>query len=378
VADVLTTLPATFMRGGTSKALVFRRDALPERRADWDPLLLTAMGSPDPYGRQLNGMGGGLSSLSKVCVVGPASRPDADVDFTFAQVQIRRSLVDYSGNCGNMSVAIGPFALDAGLLWRADGDATVLIHNTNTAKIVRAGFLVEGGTAVEHGELAIPGVAGTGAPVRLDFLDPGGAATGTLLPTGRPVDELITDRGTFAVSLVDAANATVFVAARDLGLDGTELPDQLEARPDVLATIESIRTHASVAIGLEQTVEAARGRPLTPFIALVAASQAYTTTDGRTIGIADHDLAARFVSNGQPHRAVPGTGALCLAVAARLPGALPQTLARAGGEGELTVGTPAGVVPVDATVHTDGDTWRAESATSYRTFRRLFTGTVFA
>jgi 2-methylaconitate cis-trans-isomerase PrpF len=277
-----------------------------------------------------------------------------------------------------MSAAIGPFALDAGLLQRADGDATVLIHNTNTAKIVRAAFRIEDGAAIEQGPLAIPGVAGTGAPVRLDFLDPGGATTGTLLPTGHPVDELITDRGTFVVSMVDAANATVFVAAHELGVDGTELPEQLEARPDLLATIESIRTHASVAMGLEPTLDAARGRPLTPFIAVVAAPRTYTTTDGRAIGSAEHDLAARFVSNGQPHRAVPGTGALCLAVAARLPGALPHTLARAGGGGELILGTPAGVVPVDATVHTAGDTWRADSATSYRSFRRLFVGAVFA
>jgi hypothetical protein len=335
------------------------------------------MGSPDPYGRQLNGMGGGLSSLSKVCVVGPPTRTDADVDFTFAQVQISRALVDYSGNCGNMSTAIAPFALRAGLVSRPDGEATVLVHNTNTAKIIRATFAVRDGAAVEEGELVIPGVAGSGAPVRLDFLDPGGSGTGRLLPTGNPVDDLATPHGTFAVSMVDAGNACVFAAAKDLGLDGTESPDRLEARPDVLETIAAIRAGASVSMGLTDSPDAARERPLTPFIAVMAPPQAYRTSDGREVRRDEYDLGVRFVSNGQPHRAIPGTGALATAVAARLPGTIASACASAGA-GRVRVGTPAGVVEVDARVEKHDSGYHAVSASAVRTFRWLFTGEVHA
>lgn len=365
------------MRGGTSKALMLDRADLPADRAEWDPLLLAAMGSPDPYGRQLNGMGGGLSSLSKVCVVGPSSHPDADVDFTFAQVQIREALVDYSGNCGNMSAAIGPFALDLGLLQRTDGDATVMVHNTNTGKLVRSTFRVVDGYAVNSGDLAVPGVGGTGAAVRLDFLNPGGSATGQLLPTSRPIDQLATDRGTFMVSMVDAGNACVFVAAQELGLTGSESLEFLDADAEALATIATIRRHASVAMGLTADVTAAGRRPLTPFIAVLGAPRDYVTSDDRAVASADYGLAVRFVSNGQPHRAVPGTGALAIAVAARLPGTVAAALAAARGGTGIAVGTPAGVVEIDAVVTTGADGWLAESATSYRTFRRLFAGEVF-
>src|SRR6476659_5341746 len=185
----LLSYPAVFMRGGTSRAIMFHARDLPDR-AEWDPIFLAAMGSPDPNGRQLNGMGGGISSLSKVCVLAPSDRPDADVDYTFAQVQIREPRVDYRSNCGNMSSAVGPFAVDEGLV-RPNGDtAVVRIFNTNTQKIIRLTFPLEDGRAATDGDLAIPGVAGTGAPVRLDFLAPGGATTGRLLPTGSATDQL--------------------------------------------------------------------------------------------------------------------------------------------------------------------------------------------
>jgi 2-methylaconitate cis-trans-isomerase PrpF len=207
-------LPAVFMRGGTSKALMLHRHDLPAAQAEWNPIFLRAMGSPDPNGRQLDGMGGGLSSVSKVCVLSRSSRPDADIDYTFAQVMVKDAHVDYSGNCGNMSSAVGPFAVDEGLVDAADGEATVRIYNTNTDKIIHSTFAVHGGQAVERGELAIPGVAGTGAPIRLDFVSPGGASTGRLLPSGRVVDEVeVPGLGKVEVSMVDAANACVLVAA---------------------------------------------------------------------------------------------------------------------------------------------------------------------
>src|SRR5438105_9043778 len=188
------------------------------------------MGSPDPYGRQLDGMGGGVSSLSKVCIVGPSSRPDADVDYTFVQVQVKDARTDYQGNCGNMSSAIGPFAVDEGLVRVKDGDATVRIHNTNTKKIINATFPVSEGRSIEDGNLVIPGVSGTGAPVRLDFMEPGGASSGKLLPTGHVTDRL----GDIEASLVDAANACVFVDSHSLNLKGKELPTELEERPHIL------------------------------------------------------------------------------------------------------------------------------------------------
>src|SRR5471032_752213 len=177
-------IPAVFMRGGTSNAIVLHERDLPRDHALWDEIFLAAIGSPDPYGRQLDGMGGGVSSLAKVCIIGPPTRDDADVDYTFAQVQVKESAVDYGGNCGNMSSAIGPFAVDEGLVSVADGKCAVRIHNTNTGKVIRASFAVPNGRSVAEGDLAIPGVAGTGAAVRLDFLDPGGASTGRLLPGG--------------------------------------------------------------------------------------------------------------------------------------------------------------------------------------------------
>jgi 2-methylaconitate cis-trans-isomerase PrpF len=363
------------MRGGTSKGLMFRRDVLPADEGDWTPLLLAAMGSPDPYRRQLNGMGGGSSSLSKVCVVGPPSVGQADVDFTFAQVQVDRALVDYSGTCGNMTAAVAPFALHAGLLRRSDGDTAVLIHSTNTHKLIRARFEVRDGLAVEVGDFTIPGVSGSGAPVRLDFLDPGGSGGGRLLPTGSPVDRLPTPAATFSASLIDAGNPCVFVKAAQLGLSGTERPEELANRGSLLDELEVIRRAASVAMGLTPSLEVAGQRPLTPLIGILGSPETYVAEDGRTIDARDYDLSARFISNGQPHRAVPGTGLLCLSVAARLTASVAEALST--GEGaSLRIGSPAGVVIGDACVEARGDGWHAVSAAIYRTFRRLFTGEV--
>ena len=254
----LLAFPAVFMRGGTSRAIMFHAKDLPAREA-WDPIFLAAMGSPDPNGRQLNGMGGGISSLSKVCVLAPSQREDADIDYTFAQVQIREAQVDYRSMCGNMSSAVGPFAVDEGLL-RPNGDqAVVRIFNTNTRKIVRSTFPLVEGRAATDGTLAIPGVAGTGAPVRLDFLSPGGATTGRLLPTGHVINELtVPEAGTIPVSMIDAANACVFVRASDLGLTGRELPEALDQDAALLAKLQRIRRAASVAMGIARDEAEAR------------------------------------------------------------------------------------------------------------------------
>ena len=371
-------LRATFMRGGTSKAVMFRQEDLPRDRGAWDEIFLAVMGSPDPNGRQLDGMGGGISSLSKVCVVGPPSRPDADVDYTFGQVSVASAVVDYSANCGNMSSAVGPFAVDEGLVSRPDGaEAVVRIHNTNTGKIIVSRFPMDGACAAVDGDLAIDGVAGTGAPIRLDFTDPAGAVTGKLLPTESPSDDLdVPGIGRVPASMVDAANPCVFVPAEALGCTATERPDELESAPNLLGAFEAIRRSASVAMGIAPDREAAGGLASVPKIAIVAAPAEFGTLSGRRLGPDDVDILVRMISVGQPHRAVPLTGALCLAVACRIPGSLPNRLA-ANGRADIRVGHPSGVTLVSAEVTPRGNSLDVRRASVYRTARRLFRGEVF-
>ena len=371
-------IPAVFMRGGTSKAIMFHARDLPSERAQWDPIFLAALGSPDPHGRQLDGMGGGISSLSKACIIAPSERDDADVDYTFAQIQVRDAHVDYKGNCGNMLSAVGPFAVDEGLVRAAGDSAMVRIFNTNTQKLIHARFPLRDGRAAVEGALAIPGVHGTGAPVKLDFIAPGGATTGKLLPTGRALDRLdVPHLGVLDVSMVDAANACVFVRAADIGLTGRELPGELEADPAALARLQAVRVAASQAMGIAKSEAEARAIAVVPFICVVSAPADAPTLSGERVAAGDIDFAARFVSNGQPHRALPLTGALCTAVAARISGTVvAEALSAGAGEGALRIGMPSGVLTVAADVARDAGAWVARSGSFYRTARRLFDGRV--
>ena len=371
----LQSLRCVFMRGGTSRALVFRRDDLPARREDWDAIFLAAMGSPDDNSRQLDGMGGGISSLSKVCVVGAPTRPDADVDYTFAQVGVDRATVDYGGNCGNMSSAMGPFAADERLVdVPHDGEATVRIHITNTGKIIVAGFRMQGGRAAVEGDLAIDGVAGTGSPIRLEFRDVAGSRTGQLLPSGRAQD-MLTRRDGAAVraSLVDAANPCVFVAAEDLGLTGSELPEVLEATDGLLDEFEHLRRQAAVLMGLAPDAESAGASRAVPFIGIVAAPRDWRDRSGRELKASAADISVRMLSSGQPHKAVPVTSALCVAAAVRTPGTVPSNCASAD-SCPIRIGHSSGTILVDATL--DPATGRVLHASVYRTARRLFQGEV--
>jgi len=361
-------LPAVFMRGGTSKAIVFHLKDLPKDRALWDEVFISAIGSPDPSARQLDGMGGGVSSLSKVCIVGPASRPDADIDYTFAQVLVKDSRVDYSGNCGNMSSAMGPFALDEGLVKVGGDEAVVRIHNTNTKKIIRARFAVDSGLAAVDGDLAIPGVSGTGAPVRLEFLSPGGATTGKLLPTGNVVDVLdVPGVGKVRVSMIDAANACVFVRAEDVGLAGNEMPEPLDADRDVSARLAAIRIAASVAMGITPDPEAAARKTIVPFVGFVSGPQDARTLAGEPIKADEVDLTGRMISNGQAHRALPLTASLCMAVAARLEGSVVHAATRPTSDPDapIRIGMPSGVLVVAATVRREAGQWTAEQGAFY-------------
>ena len=373
-------LPAVFMRGGTSKAIVFHAHDLPASRAEWEPIFLSVIGSPDPNMRQLNGMGGGVSSLSKVCVIGPPTHPDADVDYTFAQVLIDKARVDYNSNCGNMSSAIGPFAVDEGLVAKPrSGEAVVRIHNTNTKKIIVSRFGMDGDEAAVAGDMALDGVAGTGAPIRLEFMEPGGAKTGKLLPTGKAADILqVPGVGRMPVSMIDAANPCVFVPAEAIGATATEPPTEIEGNSQLMAKLEAIRRAASVAMGIAPDIEKA-GNLSVPIVAFVAPPVAMSVLSGRKLASGDMDIAVRMMSNGQAHRATPLTGALCLAVATRIPGSIPHEMARrlAEGTSQIRIGHASGVIVVDARIgQATGGQPHAEYAAVYRTARRLFDGRV--
>jgi hypothetical protein len=355
---------AVYMRGGTSRALFFHEDDLPRSPAARDRILIAALGSPDPYGRQLDGMGGGISSLSKACIIGPPTHPEAQVDYTFAQVEVRAPTVDYKGNCGNCSSAVGPFAIEEKLVQVTASVTEVRIHNTNTRKLIVAHVPVREGEPAVEGDFELPGVPGRGARIALDFLDPGGAVTGRLLPTGNPCD---TVAGVEA-SLVDATNPVAFVRARDLGLTGTESPQVIDADRALGARLEAIRVEAAGRMGIA-------GSAAVPKIALVAPPTTFTALDGRSYGPDDVDLVARVMSMGNCHRAFALTAAMCLAVAARVPGTLVHECARAG-PGDLRLGHPSGATPIAAAVGTrDGGAW-AERVTVYRTARRLMEGFV--
>jgi 2-methylaconitate cis-trans-isomerase PrpF len=363
-----------YVRGGTSRALVFRAEDLPPGTpprdcSAWNPIFLAAIGSPDPNGRQLNGVGGGISSLSKVAVVGPSTREDADVDFTFAQVGVFEPTVSYRGTCGNISSAIGPFAVDEGLVATRGDAAMVRVHNTNTGKVFEARFpLVDGRAAVE-GDTAIAGVAGTGAAIQLRFRDPGGAATGRLLPTGKARDTLRLAGGrAVEVSLVDAANPLVFIGAASIGATGSETVDQLDANTALLGELEEIRVAAAVAMGIASEAEARSTMRNMPLVTMIAPAADPATADVQT----------RVVSAGQAHRAVPLTAAMCIAVAARIPGTIVADCVDAGRDvsADLRVAHVSGVLPVAATVRVDSGTVIADEAIVYRTARRLMQGEV--
>jgi 2-methylaconitate isomerase len=355
---------AIYMRGGTSRCLVFREEDLPHAGAARDRILLSALGSPDPYGRQLNGMGGGISSLSKACIVGTPTHPDADVDYTFAQVDVTSPVVEYDGNCGNCSSAIGPFAVDEGLVRAEDGETIVRVYNTNTKKLILAHVPTRDGEALVEGDFELAGVAGRGARIALDFVDPGGAGTGRLLPTGRPRDVI----AGVEASCVDATNPLVFVRARDVGLTAAETPQVVDANADVMGRLEKIRAEAAMRMGLPPSASA-------PKIAFVAAPMDYVALDGVRHAAAAYDVLARAISMGNCHRAFPLTSAMCLAVAARIEGTLVHEVARTHA-GDVRLGHASGVLPLDAAVTSrDGAPW-AERVTVYRTARRLMEGFV--
>ena len=362
---------AVFARGGSSNAVIFHERDLPVDKRLWEPLFRHVMGSPDPYGRQLNGMGGGISSLSKVVVVAPSARDDADVDYTFVQVGVRDGVIDYGMFCGNMAASVGPFAVDEGVVSVADGPAVIRVYNTNTNKIYHARFMVADGRAVEAGAFTIPGVSGSGARIDLEFIDPGGARTASLLPTGQACDRLIVPHvGAIDVSCVDATNPVVFLRAADLRVDATALPQQLDADSDLAVKIEAIRRNAAVAMGMAPNIDAVIQS--NPKIGVVAPPAALPALDGYTIPASNMDVIIKMVSMENFHRAIPLSSSMCAAAAAAVPGTVVHEISN--NHAPLRIGTASGVIESRATVSQRDNGYHADSAATSRTQRRLFQG----
>lgn len=363
-------IEAAFVRGGTSKGLFFAEGWLPEGREARDRVFAAALGSPDRFGRQLDGMGGGISSLSKVMVVSRSQREGVHLDYTFGQVAVDTGVTDYAGNCGNLSSGVVPFALEAGLLQANDGHQAFTLFNTNTSKIVKVSLQVIDGRAAVEGELPLPGVHGTGAPIELGYPDPSGSRSAGLLPTGNPVDLLQVECQEYPVSLVDAALPTVVIEAARLDLDGTESPEDIDANEPVMELLEKIRRAGAVAMGLCATAEEAA--QVMPKIVLAAAPAPATLLDGGMSPASDCDLLVRVISMGQTHKAVPGTGAMCLAAAAQIPGSIAATLAGGLPSDVIRLGTPSGAV--SAAAHFNAG--KLEHTSLLRTARILMKGFV--
>ncbi len=380
--DVMTQrkIPAVLMRGGTSKGLFFRADALPQNAQLCNQLLLRAVGSPDPYGKQIDGVGGGTSSTSKIVIVGKSEQADCDVDYLFGHVAIGDALIDYSGNCGNLTAAVGAFAIEEKLLPATEGITTVRIWQANIDKKIIAHVPVRNGEVVVEDDFNFDGVAFPGAEIKLEFLDPAGGSSGKLFPTGNKTDTLdLPEIGKLKVTLIDAGNPTVFLKAKDLDLTGLELQDEINSQPKLLHKLEQIRAHAAVAMGLAETPEqASRERPATPKISFVAKPADYVSAAGKAIGKADYDLSARIVSMGKLHHAYTGTGAIALVVAASVTGTVvSQTLGKAlPAERSLNFGQPSGITSMGAEVSGKGNDWQVAKVVMSRSARRLMEGNV--
>jgi probable AcnD-accessory protein PrpF len=375
-------IPAVYMRGGTSKGVFFRADVMPKDPEACERLLLRVMGSPDPYGKQTDGMGGATSSTSKIVIVSRSSRPDCDVEYLFGQVAIDAPVVDWSGNCGNLTTAVGPFAIAEGLVDAVpqDGFATMRLWQANIGKRIIARVPMHGGAVVEEGTFELDGVTFPAAEVQLEFLDPGGSAGTHALPTGRPVDDLaIAGMPTVPATLITAGNPTVIVDAAVLGLSGVELQGDVNGDSALLARCEAIRARGAVMMGLAANdQEATEKRPATPKLAMVAPVQPYQSSSGKPISNSDIDLCARMLSMGKLHHAIPGTGSVALAAAAALPGTLVHRVLGDKQRPGATVrmGHPSGVMPVGAKASERDGRWTIDSVTMSRSARRLMEGWV--
>jgi len=367
------------MRGGTSRGLYVMRNELPQDPALRDRVILAMYGSPDI--RQIDGIGGADSLTSKLAIIGPPSREDADVDYTFGQVSITAPLVDYAGNCGNISSGVGPFAIDEGLVEAVEPTTRVRIHQTNTQRIIVAEVPVSQGKAAVVGRYSIDGVPGTGAEIGLDFSDTAGGVTGRFLPTGNVRDTLeVEELGQVEVSIVDAGNPVVFVRASRFGLQGIESPTEIDADAKLLNSIERVRGNAAQLMGMvEDWRDAADSSPYVPFIALVGPSREYVSFSTQQMVSKNRvDFVSRLLFMLRMHKAYPITGTVCTGAAARIPGTIVHEVADVLPEGDLIrIGHPSGVVGVKTEVELSGSGPILRKALVGRTARRIMEGYVF-
>ena len=372
-------IPCVIYRGGTSKGVFIKRNDLPKEAALRDRLLLAIFGSPDP--RQIDGLGGGDTLTSKFALIGPPTHPDTDVDYTFAQVSPDRPIVDWKGNCGNISAAVGPYSIDEGFVDASEPETTVRIHQVNMNRIIIARVPVEGGKAKVEGSFSIDGVPGTGAKIELDFHDFAGSTTGNLLPTGNTRDTVTVEGvGNIEISIIDAANPVVFVRTSDLGLKGTERPDEIDADRPLLDRIESVRGTVAELIGLvKHRKEAAIKSPYIPFIALVDKPKPYLSwTTGERIRREQIDLVSRLLFMGWTHKTYPITGTVATGVAAKIHGTIVDDMVNGESRerGEVHIGHPAGVIDIEVDVRKKGNRFTIKQATVGRTARRIMKGYV--
>ncbi|MDN5347688.1 MAG: methylitaconate Delta-isomerase [Clostridia bacterium] len=375
----MVTLHCTIMRGGTSKGIFLLKNELPKNPDLRDKVIRAVFGSPDI--RQIDGLGGADTLTSKLAIIGPPTRADADIDYTFAQVSIDTSKVDFKGNCGNISSAVGPFAIDKGFVQATEPITTVRIHQTNTGKIIIAEVPTKDGKALVEGNYEIDGVPGSGAKINLDFSDSAGSVTGKLLPTGNVKDKLdVPGLGKIEVSIVDAANPVVFVKAQDVGMKGTETPQEMDGDQDLLDRIERVRGKATEKIGLVNNwQEAATESPYIPFIVMVSPSASYETYNKKYIAAEEIDFVARLCFMLKTHKAYAITGTICTGVAAKIPGTVVYEVLKedAKKRKELVFGHPAGKIDVEAEVEDNGSGYVIRRAAVGRTARMIMDGYVY-
>jgi probable AcnD-accessory protein PrpF len=382
-------IPATYLRGGTSKGVFFRLQDLPEAAQTPGPardkLLLRVIGSPDPYGKQIDGMGAATSSTSKAVIISKSTHPDHDVDYLFGQVSIDQPFVDWSGNCGNLSAAVGPFAVSNGFIDASriprNGTVVVKIWQANIGKTIVAHVPITDGAVQETGDFELDGVTFPAAEVQLEFMDPaaeeGDDGGGAMFPTGNVVDDLeVPGVGTLKATMINAGIPTIFVNAESIGYTGTELQDAINGDPKALAMFETIRAHGALRMGLIRNIDEAARRQHTPKVAFVAKPAAYTASSGKTVKAEDVDLLVRALSMGKLHHAMMGTAAVAIGTAAAVPGTL-VNLAAGGGEREaVRFGHPSGTLRVGAQATFADGQWTVTKAIMSRSARVLMEGWV--
>ncbi|MDX1754871.1 MAG: 2-methylaconitate cis-trans isomerase PrpF [Marinobacter sp.] len=377
-------VPATYMRGGTSKGVFFRLQDLPEAAQvpgeARDKLLLRVIGSPDPYQKQIDGMGGATSSTSKTVILSKSESPDHDVDYLFGQVSIDKPFVDWSGNCGNLTAAVGAFAINSGFVASdripQNGLCTVRIWQANIEKTIVAHVPITDGQVQETGDFELDGVTFPAAEVAIEFMDPADGA-GAMFPTGNLVDELdVPGVGKLQATMINAGIPTIFVNAEDIGYEGTELQEAINGDAEALARFETIRAYGAVRMGLIQSIEEAAGRQHTPKVAFVAKPQDYVSSSGKAIQAGDVDLLVRALSMGKLHHAMMGTAAVAIGTAAAIPGTLVNLAAGGGERNAVRFGHPSGTLRVGAEASQVDGEWTATKAIMSRSARILMEGWV--